>query len=161
GGTYRLFENVFRPSAGIETTFVALEEPAALARALRPNTRMVWLESPTNPLLRVIDLEAAIRIAREAGLPVSVDNTFATPILQRPLDLGATAVVHSTTKYLNGHSDVVGGAIVVADAELGEKLAYLQNAVGAVPGPTDAWLVLRGIKTLALRMERHCRNAQA
>ena len=159
GGTYRLFENVFRPSAGIETTFVPLENPARLAAALRPNTRMVWLETPTNPLLRIIDLRACIDIATAAGIPVWVDNTFATPALQRPLELGATAVVHSTTKYLNGHSDVVGGAIVVNDSQLHARLAYLQNAIGAVPGANDAWLVLRGIKTLDVRMERHCRNA--
>ena len=159
GGTYRLFENVFRPSAGIETTFVPLENPGRLAAALRPNTRMVWLETPTNPLLRIIDLRACIDIARAAGIPVWVDNTFATPALQRPLEMGATAVVHSTTKYLNGHSDVVGGAIVVNDSELHTRLAYLQNAIGAVPGANDAWLVLRGIKTLDVRMERHCRNA--
>jgi cystathionine gamma-lyase len=159
GGTYRLFENVFRPSAGIETTFVPLEDPASLAAALRPNTRMVWLETPTNPLLRIIDLRACINIATDASVPVWVDNTFATPALQRPLEMGATAVVHSTTKYLNGHSDVVGGAIVVNDSELHTRLAYLQNAIGAVPGPNDAWLVLRGIKTLDVRMERHCKNA--
>jgi len=159
GGTYRLFENVFRPSAGIETTFVPLENAAALAAALRPNTRMVWLETPTNPLLHIIDLRACIDIATAAGIPVWVDNTFATPALQRPLELGATAVVHSTTKYLNGHSDVVGGAIVVNHSELHARLAYLQNAIGAVPGANDAWLILRGIKTLDVRMERHCRNA--
>jgi cystathionine gamma-lyase len=161
GGTYRLFENVFRPSAGIETTFVALENPDSLAASLRSNTRMVWLETPTNPLHRVIDLQACIRIAQAARVPVWVDNTFATPVLQRPLEMGATAVVHSTTKYLNGHSDVVGGAIVVNDPELRARLAYLQNAIGAVPGPNDAWLVLRGIKTLHLRMVRHCSNAAA
>jgi cystathionine gamma-lyase len=161
GGTYRLFENVFRLSAGIETSFVSLDNPDNLAAALRPNTRMVWLESPTNPLLRIVDLRACVEIARGAGVPVWVDNTFATPVLQQPLAMGATAVVHSTTKYLNGHSDVVGGAIVVGDPELHARLAYLQNAIGAVPGPTDAWLVLRGIKTLDVRMERHCRNAAA
>ncbi len=161
GGTYRLFENVFRPSSGIETTFVSLEDPENLAAALRPNTRMIWIESPTNPLLRVVDLEACIRIGTGAGVPVWVDNTFATPMIQQPLRLGAAAVVHSTTKYLNGHSDVVGGAIVVDDPGLHERLAYLQNAIGAVPGPNDAWLVLRGIKTLDVRMERHCRNASA
>jgi cystathionine gamma-lyase len=159
GGTYRLFEKVFRLSAGIETTFVSLETPAALEGALRPNTKMLWLETPTNPLLQVIDLVACIDIAQAAEVPVWVDNTFATPALQRPLELGATAVVHSTTKYLNGHSDVVGGAIVMNDPDLHARLAFLQNAVGAVPGPTDAWLVLRGIKTLDVRMQRHCSNA--
>jgi cystathionine gamma-lyase len=161
GGTYRLLENVFRPSAGITTTFVSLERPEELRSALRPDTKMVWLETPTNPLLRVIDLAATIGVAGAAGVPVWVDNTFATPALQRPLELGAAAVVHSTTKYLNGHSDVVGGAIVVDDRALFERLAYLQNAIGAVPGPTDAWLVLRGIKTLDVRMERHSDNAAA
>jgi len=161
GGTYRLFENVFHPSSGIETTFAAVEDPRNLAAALRPNTRMVWLETPTNPLLRVIDLGACIDIAWSAGVPVWVDNTFATPVLQRPLEIGATAVVHSTTKYLNGHSDVVGGAIIVNDPDLHARLAFLQNAIGAVPGPTDAWLILRGLKTLSLRMERHCANAAA
>jgi cystathionine gamma-lyase len=160
GGTYRLFENVFRPSSGIETTFVALDDPGTLASAIRPNTRMVWIETPTNPLLHIVDLTACIEIARARGVAVWVDNTFATPALQRPLELGAAAVVHSTTKYLNGHSDVVGGAIVVNDDELHARLAYLQNAIGAVPGPTDAWLVLRGIKTLDVRMERHCANAE-
>lgn len=159
GGTYRLLENVFLPSAGITTTFVPLEKLDALAAALRPNTKMVWLETPTNPLLRIIDLRACIEVAGSAGVPVWVDNTFATPALQRPLELGATAVVHSTTKYLNGHSDVVGGAIALNDLDLRTRLAYLQNAIGAVPGPNDAWLVLRGIKTLDVRMERHCRNA--
>jgi len=161
GGTYRLFENVFRPSAGIATTFTPLDRPEQLAAALRPSTKMVWIETPTNPLLHIIDLAAVIGAARAAGVPVWVDNTFATPALQRPLEAGATAVVHSTTKYLNGHSDVVGGAIVVADDALHERLAYLQNAIGAVPGPNDAWLVLRGIKTLDVRMERHSANAEA
>ena len=161
GGTYRLLENVFRPSAGITTTFVSLERPQELRSALRADTKMVWLETPTNPLLRVIDLAATIGVAGAAGVPVWVDNTFATPALQRPLEHGAAAVVHSTTKYLNGHSDVVGGAIVVDDRALFERLAYLQNAIGAVPGPTDAWLVLRGIKTLDVRMERHSDNAAA
>jgi cystathionine gamma-lyase len=161
GGTYRLFENVFRPSAGITTTFTPLDRPEQLAAALRPSTKMVWIETPTNPLLHIVDLASVIGAARAAGVPVWVDNTFATPALQRPLELGATAVVHSTTKYLNGHSDVVGGAIVVADDALQERLAYLQNAIGAVPGPNDAWLVLRGIKTLDVRMERHSANAEA
>ena len=161
GGTYRLFENVFRPSAGIATTFTPLDRPEQLAAALRPSTKMVWIETPTNPLLHIIDLAAVIGAARAAGVPVWVDNTFATPALPRPLEAGATAVVHSTTKYLNGHSDVVGGAIVVADDALHERLAYLQNAIGAVPGPNDAWLVLRGIKTLDVRMERHSANAEA
>ncbi|HEV8325715.1 MAG TPA: cystathionine gamma-synthase [Myxococcota bacterium] len=161
GGTYRLLENVFRPSAGIETTFAPLHEPGALQAALRPATKMVWIETPTNPLLKIVDLRACTAMAAAAGVPVWVDNTFATPVLQRPLELGATAVVHSTTKYLNGHSDVVGGVVVTSDAALRERLAYLQNAIGAVPGPNDAWLVLRGLKTLDVRMERHCRNAAA
>ena len=159
GGTYRLFENVLKPSAGIETTFVSLQEPGSLKEALRSETRMVWLETPTNPLLRIMDIRACVAEAKQVGVPVWVDNTFATPALQNPLELGAAAVIHSTTKYLNGHSDVVGGAIVVNDTDLYGRLAYLQNAIGAVPGPGDCWLVLRGVKTLPLRMERHCRNA--
>ena len=159
GGTYRLFENVFKPSAGIETTFVCMSDPADLEKSLRPNTRMVWLETPTNPLLKLADIAACAEICSRAQIPLWVDNTFATPILQRPLELGATAVVHSTTKYLNGHSDVIGGIVVTNDDALAERLAYLQNAVGSVPGPQDAWLVLRGIKTLHLRVPRHCENA--
>ncbi len=162
GGTYRLFERVFRPY-GLAFTYVDTTQPEQVAQALREETRMIWLETPTNPLLRVTDIQAIARLAHEhpARPWVAVDNTFATPYLQRPLDLGADIVVHSTTKYLGGHSDVVGGAVVVQDPELHERLAFLQNAVGAVPGPMDCFLVLRGIKTLAVRMDRHSANAQA
>ncbi len=162
GGTYRLFERVYRPY-GLEFTYVDTTQPEQVAQALREETRMIWLETPTNPLLRVTDIQAIARLAHNhpARPWVAVDNTFATPYLQRPLELGADIVVHSTTKYLGGHSDVVGGAVVVQDPDLHERLAFLQNAVGAVPGPMDCFLVLRGIKTLAVRMERHSANAQA
>ncbi len=162
GGTYRLLENVRRRSAGHSVSFVDLSDPAALTAALRPETRMVWVETPTNPLLKLVDLAAVAHTAKQRGLLAVCDNTFATPYLQRPLEHGFDIVVHSTTKYLNGHSDAIGGAAVVrADAELEERIAYLQNAVGGVPGPFDSFLTLRGIKTLALRMERHCANALA
>jgi cystathionine gamma-lyase len=162
GGSYRLLENVRRRSAGHSVSFVDLSDSAALAAAIRPETRMVWVETPTNPLLKLVDLEAVAKIAKQRGLLAVCDNTFATPYLQRPLEHGFDIVVHSTTKYLNGHSDAIGGAAVVrADAELEERIAYLQNAVGGVPGPFDSYLTLRGIKTLALRMERHCANALA
>ncbi len=162
GGTYRLFERVYRPY-GLEFTYVDTTQPEQVAQALREETRMIWLETPTNPFLRVTDIQAIARLAHNhpARPWVAVDNTFATPYLQRPLELGADIVVHSTTKYLGGHSDVVGGAVVVQDPELQERLAFLQNAVGAVPGPMDCFLVLRGIKTLAVRMDRHSANAQA
>ncbi len=162
GGTYRLFERVYRPY-GLEFTYVDTTQPEQVAQALREETRMIWLETPTNPLLRVTDIQAIARLAHNhpARPWVAVDNTFATPYLQRPLELGADIVVHSTTKYLGGHSDVVGGAVVVQDPDLHERLAFLQNAVGAVPGPMDCFLVLRGIKTLAVRMDRHSANAQA
>ncbi len=159
GGTYRIFERVYR-RFGLEFTFVDASDPARVRAALRPSTRMIWLESPTNPLLKIIDIAAAAAIGRAAGALVVVDNTFATPYLQRPLELGADIVVHSTTKYLGGHSDVVGGALVVNDADLAQKLAFLQNAVGGVPGPLDCFLVLRGTKTLHVRMERHVQNAE-
>jgi cystathionine gamma-lyase len=162
GGTYRLLENVRKRSAGHSVSFIDLSDPAALTAALRPETRMVWVETPTNPLLKLVDLAAVAQIAKQRGLLAVCDNTFATPYLQRPLEHGFDIVVHSTTKYLNGHSDAIGGAAVVrADAELEERIAYLQNAVGGVPGPFDSFLTLRGIKTLALRMERHCANALA
>ena len=162
GGTYRLFENVRKRSAGHEVSFVDLTRPDALAAAIRPNTRLVWVETPSNPLLQLVDLSAVAAIARAKGLISVCDNTFATPFVQRPLEHGFDIVVHSTTKYLNGHSDCVGGAAVVrADSPLGERLGYLQNAVGGVPGPFDSFLTLRGIKTLALRMERHCASALA
>jgi cystathionine gamma-synthase len=159
GGTYRVLNAVLREGAGIEFDTVDLTNLDALRSALRDETRLVWLETPTNPLLKVIDVEACAGAAHEAGALLAVDNTFATPYLQRPLSLGADLVVHSSTKYLGGHSDAVGGVAVANDHELLERLAFLQNAVGAVPGPLDCFLVLRGLKTLALRMEAHCRNA--
>jgi cystathionine gamma-lyase len=162
GGSYRVLENVRKRSAGHEVSFVDLTSPASLEAAIRPNTRLVWVETPTNPLLKLVDLSAVAAIARKRGLLSVCDNTFATPFIQRPLEHGFDIVVHSTTKYLNGHSDALGGAAVVrADDGLRERLAYLQNALGGVPGPFDAFLTLRGIKTLALRMERHCANAMA
>ena len=162
GGTFRLFENVRRDSAGLSFSFVDITEPERLEEALRPETRMIWVESPTNPLLKVVDLEAVARTARERGILACCDNTFATPWAQRPLELGFDLVMHSATKYLNGHSDMVGGIAVVGDrSEVAERLGYLQNAVGGIQGPFDSFLALRGLKTLALRMERHCGNAEA
>jgi cystathionine gamma-lyase len=162
GGSYRLFENVRRRSAGLEFSFVDLSDTARLEPALRPNTRMVWVETPSNPLLKLVDLGAVAAIARRRKLLSVCDNTFASPWIQRPLDHGFDVVMHSTTKYINGHSDVIGGvAVIREDAVLRDRLAYLQNAIGGVPGPFDAFLALRGIKTLALRMERHCANAMA
>jgi cystathionine gamma-lyase len=163
GGTYRLFENVRKRSANLGATFVDLSDPERLHAAIRPETKMVWIETPSNPLLKLIDLAAVAKIAREHDLIAVADNTFATPWIQRPLECGFDLVVHSATKYLNGHSDMVGGVVVVGGeprhAALAERLGYLQNAVGGVSGPFDSFLVLRGLKTLALRMERHCSNA--
>jgi len=159
GGTFRLVDKVLS-GWGIEYTPVDLADLAAARAALRPTTRMIWCESPTNPLLGIADIAALADIAHGAGASLVVDNTFASPYLQTPLALGADVVVHSTTKYLGGHSDVVGGALVTDDGELAERLAFLQNSSGAVPGPFDAWLTLRGIKTLAVRMERHSDNAE-
>jgi cystathionine gamma-lyase len=159
GGTYRLFSAVMRP-LGIESTFIDMRDPGNVDAGLTPRTRMVWLESPTNPMLKLVDIAAVSALARSRGVPVVVDNTFATPILQRPLALGATAVLHSTTKYINGHSDVVGGAIITSDDELAKRLGYLQNAIGAVPSPMDCYLVLRGCKTLPVRMQRHVETAE-
>jgi len=163
GGTYRLFENVRKRSASLSASFVDMSDPAALSSAIRPETRMIWVETPSNPLLKVIDLPAVARIARERDLIAVADNTFATPWIQRPLELGFDVVVHSATKYLNGHSDIIGGVVVVAGerrcAALAERLAYLQNAVGGISSPFDSFLALRGLKTLAVRMERHCANA--
>jgi cystathionine gamma-lyase len=162
GGSYRLFENVRKRSAGHDVSFVDLTNPAALEAAIRPNTRLVWVETPTNPLLQIVDLSAVAAVARKHGFISVCDNTFATPFTQRPLEHGIDIVVHSATKYLNGHSDSIGGVAVVGnDPTLKDRLAYLQNAVGAVSGPFDCFLILRGIKTLALRMERHCANALA
>jgi cystathionine gamma-synthase len=158
GGTFRFVARVLSEQ-GIAWSAVDLCEPAALAAALRPETRVVWVETPTNPLLRVVDVGAVAAAAHAAGARLVVDNTFATPYLQQPLAHGADVVLHSSTKYLGGHSDVVGGALVTADAELHQRLRFLQNAAGPVPGPFDCFLVLRGLKTLALRMERHCENA--
>ncbi|HLV74397.1 MAG TPA: cystathionine gamma-synthase [Vulgatibacteraceae bacterium] len=159
GGTYRLFAKVAEPW-GIEFDPAPLDDVAAVRAAVRPNTKVIWLETPTNPLLGIADIPALAAVARDAGALLVVDNTFASPYLQRPLELGADVVVHSTTKYIGGHSDVVGGALVVSDAELGERLAFHQNAMGAVAGPFDAWLTLRGLKTLSVRMDRHCANAE-
>ena len=163
GGSFRLFERVRRRSAGLGFTFADLSDPDALRAAIRPETRMLWVETPSNPLLKLVDLEAVARIARTHGLLSVADNTFASPWGQQPLAAGFDIAVHSTTKYLNGHSDVVGGVAVVSDhtphADLADRLAFLHNAVGAVAGPFDAFLALRGVKTLAVRMERHSSNA--
>jgi cystathionine gamma-lyase len=160
GGSYRLLENVRKRSAGHSVTFADLSKHGALEAAIRKETRLVWVETPTNPLLKLVDLEATARVAHQHGLIAICDNTFATPFLQRPLEHGFDVVVHSTTKYLNGHSDALGGAAIVRQgSDLSERTGYLQNAIGAVPGPFDSFLTLRGIKTLALRMERHCSNA--
>jgi cystathionine gamma-lyase len=159
GGTFRIFDKVYAP-LGIRFSFLDLSDPAAIEAAIRPETKAVWVETPTNPMLKLVDLESAGRICKARGVRLWVDNTFATPCLQRPLALGATAVVHSTTKYLNGHSDVVGGAIVTSHDADAEKLRFLQNALGAVPGPMDCFLVLRGLKTLSVRMARHVASAQ-
>ena len=161
GGTYRLFAKVAAPW-GVDHTPAAVTDPAAVASAIVPGrTRLVWIETPTNPLLNIADIAALAEVAHAAGALLVVDNTFASPYLQRPLLLGADVVVHSTTKYLGGHSDVVGGALIVRDAELADRLAYHENAMGSVPGPFDCWLVLRGIKTLGVRMDRHESNARA
>jgi cystathionine gamma-synthase len=158
GGTFRLISRVLS-EWGLEYTPTHLDDPDALRAAIRPTTRVVWCETPSNPLLNITDIERTAAVAHEAGALLVVDNTFASPYLQRPLTLGADVVVHSTTKYLGGHSDVVGGALVTRDAELGERLAYNHNAMGAVAAPFDSWLVLRSLKTLGVRMDRHCANA--
>lgn len=160
GGSFRLFNTVRNRSAGLDFSFVDLQDAEALRGAMRPETRMVWVETPTNPMLRIADIQAIAEIAHEHGALLVVDNTFASPILQRPIELGADIVVHSATKFLNGHSDMVGGIAVVGDnAELAQKLWYLQNSTGAIQGPFDSFLALRGLKTLALRMNAHCDNA--
>jgi cystathionine gamma-lyase len=165
GGTYRLFERVRRRSAGHQFSYADLSDPDALLAALRPETRMVWVESPTNPMLKLADLRAIGALCRERGIISVCDNTFASPIVQRPIEAGIDIVVHSTTKFMNGHSDVIGGIAVVGgephQAAWAEQLGFLQNSVGAIQGPFDSFLVLRGIKTLALRLERHCANALA
>ena len=157
GGSRRLFERVRKRSMGLEVSYLDLADPGAIEAAIRPNTRLIWVETPTNPLLKLVDLERVAAIARGRGIWAAADNTFASPYVQRPLEHGFDLVVHSTTKYLNGHSDMVGGVAIVADnADLAERLKFLQNAVGAIQGPFDSFLALRGLKTLALRMERHC-----
>jgi cystathionine gamma-lyase len=161
GGTFRLFERVRRRSAALDFTFADMTDPKAALAAIRPGTRMIWIESPTNPLLRLVDIAAIAEIAQKRGILTVVDNTFATPWIQRPLELGADIVVHSATKYLNGHSDMVGGIAVVADAALAERIGFLQNAVGAVGGPFDSFLALRGLKTLPLRMRQCSESALA
>ena len=158
GGTFRLFDKVMRPM-GITASVVDLTDPDAIHRALSPATRMVWLETPTNPMLKVLDVARIASICTGEQIALVVDNTFATPVLQRPLELGATAIVHSTTKYLNGHSDVVGGAVLTSDSALAERICFLQNAIGAVPSPFDCYLVLRGLKTLGVRMRQQCATA--
>jgi cystathionine gamma-lyase len=162
GGTYRLFERVRKRSAGLSFGFVDFSDLAKVEAAIRPETRLFWIESPTNPLLKLVDLEAVGVLAKRHGIVAVADNTFASPWVQRPLEHGFDMVMHSATKYLNGHSDIVGGIVVVGDRpDLRERMTFLQNAVGAVAGPFDSFLALRGLKTLALRMERHCRNAAA
>ncbi|WP_127347207.1 cystathionine gamma-synthase [Pseudidiomarina mangrovi] len=160
GGTFRLFDKVRGRSAGLQFSYVDLTDEAAVIAAIRPNTKMIWVETPSNPMLKLVDIAAMVRIAKQHGIITVVDNTFATPYNQRPLEMGVDMVMHSATKYLNGHSDMVGGIAVVGDnAELAEKMTFLQNAVGAIAGPFDSYLALRGVKTLALRMRHH--NAAA
>jgi cystathionine gamma-lyase len=159
GGTRRLFSGVRERSAGLEFSFVDLSDLAAAEAALRDDTAMIWIESPTNPLLKLVDVEAIAKLAKNSGALVVVDNTFATPRLQRPLELGCDIVMHSATKFINGHSDMVGGIVVVSDDALAERLGYLQNSIGSVAGPFDSFLALRGVKTLDVRMERSCANA--
>ena len=160
GGTYRLFERVRKNSAGLEVTYVDLSDPTKLEAAIRPNTRLLWVETPTNPLLKLVDLEAVAALARKHNIISVADNTFATPWLQRPLSLGFDVVLHSATKYLNGHSDIIGGIAVAGEnTEIRDRLGFLQNAVGSIASPFDSFLAHRGVKTLGLRMERHCRNA--
>jgi cystathionine gamma-lyase len=158
GGTFRQFDKVWRRH-GIRFTYVDLRDPSAFDAAVEERTKLLWIETPTNPMLKLVDIADLAQRARARGVLSVVDNTFATPYLQRPLELGADIVVHSTTKYIGGHSDVVGGAVIVKDEELGNRIAFLQNANGGTPGPFDSWLTLRGLKTLAIRMERHCANA--
>lgn len=161
GGTFRLFERVRKDSANLSFTYVDLTDPKNLEDAITPETKMVWAETPTNPLLKIVDIEAIAKVARKHNLLVGCDNTFASPYCQRPLDQGADIVMHSATKYLGGHSDVIGGVLVVKDETLAEKLAFLQNSIGGIQGPFDSFLALRGLKTLALRLERSSSNASA
>lgn len=160
GGTYRIFTKVFA-NYGIKFHFIDMHDAANIRNYVNGNTKMIWTETPTNPLLNIVDISACAVIAKEKKLLLVVDNTFASPYLQNPMDLGADIVLHSATKYLGGHSDVVHGALVMNDAALEEKLRFIQNSCGAVPGPHDCWLVLRGIKTLHVRMQRHCENGEA
>lgn len=160
GGTFRIFDKVLK-QFGIDATFMDLSDPAKVREAIRPSTRLLWLETPSNPMLKIFDIAALAEVAKKAGTTLAVDNTFATPMLQRPLDLGATVVLHSTTKYLNGHSDVVGGAALTNDDALHDKLYFLQKSMGGVPSPFDCYLVLRGLKTLGVRMRQHVASAQA
>jgi len=159
GGSFRLFERVRRRSANLDFTFADLSDPNAAAAAIKPQTRMIWIETPTNPLLKLVDIAAVVAAARGRGILVVVDNTFGTPWIQRPLELGADIVMHSATKFLNGHSDMVGGVAIVGDAALAERIGFLQNAIGAVGGPFDSFLALRGLKTLPLRMRRSSESA--
>lgn len=161
GGTYRLLDRIRSRSAALSVSFVDLSDMAAIERAIRPTTRMIWSETPTNPTLRLVDLSAIAAVGRRHGLTTVCDSTFASPYIQRPLEHGIDVVVHSATKYLNGHSDALGGAAVTADESLGERLKFLQNGLGSIPSPFDCFLILRGIKTLDVRMERHCANALA
>ncbi len=159
GGTYRIFERVLRPM-GIAIDYVPARETSAYQAAIHPETKLIWVETPTNPLLSLVDVSAVAEIAGQRTIRLVVDNTFATPYLQRPLELGADIVVHSTTKYINGHSDVVGGAVLTSDEAAYAEMKFYQNAAGGVPSPFDSWLVLRGVKTLSMRMRQHCENAQ-
>ena len=159
GGTFRLFDKVRKRSAGLQFSFIDMTQPGAIEAAIQANTKMIWVETPTNPMLKLVDLTEVARIGKARGLITVVDNTFASPILQRPIELGCDIVLHSATKYLNGHSDIVGGVLVTANAEIAQQLSFLQNAVGAVQGPFDSFLALRGLKTLHLRVERTCQNA--
>ena len=161
GGSFRLFHRVRERSAGLKFTFAALDDLAALRAAITPDTKMIWVETPTNPMLKLVDISAVAEVAREIGALLVVDNTFASPMLQRPLELGADIVIHSATKYLNGHSDIVGGIAVVKDADRAEDLWFLLNSIGGIQGPFDSFLALRGLKTLHLRMKATCANAQA
>ncbi len=158
GGTWRLFTKLYQ-KFGVNFSFLDLKEPWKIKKEVKKNTKILWLESPTNPLLKIIDIEECVKVAKEYNILVLVDNTFATPYLQKPLKLGADIVLHSTTKYLNGHADVIGGALIVNSEPLYQELKFYQNAVGGVPSPMDCFLTLRGLKTLQLRMERHCKNA--
>ncbi|MEV8521841.1 PLP-dependent aspartate aminotransferase family protein [Dyella marensis] len=159
GGSYRLFERVRRRSAGLDFTFVDLNDAQALKAALKPNTKMIWAETPTNPMLKLVDLAKVAAFAKKHGLILVVDNTFCSPMIQRPFESGADLVLHSATKYLNGHSDMVGGIVVAREQELAERMGFLQNSVGAVAGPFDSFLAMRGLKTLHLRMKAHCESA--